>query len=89
MSKEASTASGNINWKWKVWQFAVVPPNELIGKTMGSNKKKRGKGVYPGEFPLEFYNTLAKIFVDKDDIVLYIWANVLKVRLIIFIADIV
>jgi len=63
--------------------------NELIGKTMGSNKKKRGKGVYPGEFPLEFYNTLAKIFVDKDDIVLYIWANVLKVRLIIFIADIV
>jgi hypothetical protein len=54
----------------------------MIGKLGSTTKNMRGTAVYAGEYPYEFYDTLAKIFVDEDDIILHIWANVLKVRFI-------
>jgi hypothetical protein len=78
----------NAFWKWKVWNFPIVKPTELIGKVGSTNRSKRGSAVYPGEYPYQFYQTIAKIFVDEDDIVLHIWANVLKVSFILFILTI-
>ena len=58
--------------------------SDLIGKVGSSIRNKREKAVYPGEFSYEFYDTLAKVFIDEDNMILYIWANVLKVKFFFF-----